>query len=67
MLPLECAQQLAYIPSSTVPVPSLLPRVLTCSFRVQPLDIDTLCAAVESMKTGPDDISMHMLHIFFLD
>ena len=59
----------ASVPSATVPVPSLLPRVLTCSFRVQPVDIDTLCAAVVSMKTssstGLDGISVHMLQIFF--
>lgn len=57
------------VPAPSVDVPTLLPRVLTCSFKVQPIDLDTLCINLATMRssksTGVDGISIHLLQKFF--
>ena len=50
----------ASVPAPAVPVTTLLPRVLTCSFRVEPVSMDDLYSALLTMKssssTGLDGI-----------
>ena len=52
------------VPPPTRTVPALLPRVLTCSFRVQPVSLESLKYTVASMKSskscGIDGISVYM-------
>ena len=62
------ADTAASVPAPTVPVPVRLTRVTTSAFKVQPVDIDTLCAILASMKPsssiGDDGISITMLQSF---
>ncbi|XP_043210812.1 uncharacterized protein LOC122375471 [Amphibalanus amphitrite] len=59
----------ASVPAPATPVTTVLPRVLTCSFRVGPVSMDELYSALMSMKpsssTGLDGISVHMLQRCF--
>ena len=59
----------ASVPRPTTPVPVRLPRVTTASFKPHPIDIDTLCLILWSMKpsaaTGVDGISVDMFRRFF--
>ena len=58
----------ASVPTPATPVPVRLPRVTSGSFKVRPIDIDTLCATLLGMKpstaTGPDGVSVKMLQMF---
>ena len=53
------------IPPATQPVHTRLPRVTTSSFKVQPVDLDTLLGTLLSMKSssslGNDGVSVAML------
>ena len=53
----------ASVPPS--PIPTLLPRVMTCSFKVRPIDFDTLCITLANMRNskslGVDGISIDLL------
>ena len=40
----------ASVPSSPGQIPTLLPRVTTCSFKVRPIGFDTLCITLANMK-----------------
>ena len=55
----------ASVPAPIVPVPVRVTRVTTTAFKVQPVDIDTLCAILASMKPSnslsDDGISITML------
>ena len=57
------------VPAATVPVPMRLPRVMTCAFKVRPIDMDTLYMTLQMMKpsnsTGRDGVSVRMLQSFF--
>ena len=59
----------ASVPAATMRVPTRLPRVQTCAFKVQATDLDTLYATLLSMKpsssTGKDGISVRMFQTFF--
>ena len=58
----------ASVPAPTAPVHIRLPRVTSGSFKVQPIDIDTLLVTLLSMKpsnsTGNDGVSVAMLQKF---
>lgn len=57
------------VPRATSAVATRLPRVPTSSFRVQPIDFDTLCITLGSMRpsksTGLDGISIATIQKFF--
>ena len=57
------------VPAPASPVTTVLPRVLTCSFRVGPVSMDDLYSALITMKssssTGLDGISVYMLQRCF--
>ena len=57
------------VPTAAVQVPTFLPRVHTCSFRVTPIDFNSLCITIATMRTskstGLDGISIDMLQKFF--
>ena len=59
----------ATVPVPTTLVPTRLTRVSTCSFEVRPIDIDTLCVTLASMKpsnsVGVDGISVSLLQKLF--
>ena len=59
----------ASVPPPTVPVPTRLARVSTCTFTVHPIDIYVLYSTLASMKpsnsTGSDGISVAMMQKFF--
>ena len=59
----------ASVPRPAAPVPVRLPRVTTSGFRPQPIDLDTLCLVLWSMKpsraTGLDGISVDMFRRYF--
>ena len=63
----------AAVPAPPVTLPTLLPRVLSCAFRLQSLTLDALYAVIHCMKpsanTGLDcisvDISVDMFKRFF--
>ena len=59
----------AAVPRPTGAVPIRLPRVCSAQFKVQPVDLITLCSTVFGMKrstsTGTDGISIHLLQTFF--
>ena len=59
----------ASVPSSPGPIPTLLPRVMTCFFKVRPIDFDTLCITLANMKNskslGVDGISIDLMQKYF--
>ena len=59
----------ASVPGPATPVPVRLPRVTSSGFKPTPIDIDTLCLILSSMKpssaTGVDGISVDMFRKFF--
>ena len=59
----------ANVPPSPGPIPTLLPRVMTCSFKVRPIDFDTLCITLANMRNskslGVDGISIDLLQKYF--
>ena len=62
-------QTAASVPPPAAPLPTLLPRVMTCSFKVMPIDFDTLCITLahmnKSKSLGIDGISIDLLQKFF--
>ena len=59
----------ARVPPSAGSTPTLLPCVMTCSFEVSPIDLDTLCITLGNMKKSKsldtDGISIDLLQKFF--
>ena len=59
----------ASVPAPSAPVPTRLPRVTTSSFKVQPINLDSLYSTLLSMKSsssvGDDGISVAMFQTFF--
>ena len=57
------------VPPPVRVVPVLLPRVMTCSFRVRPVTLESLMFTIASMKSskscGIDGISVHLYKEFF--
>ena len=59
----------AAVPPPSRVVPVLLPRVMTCSFQVQPVTLESLCYTLANMKSskscGVDGISVYLLQQCF--